>query len=124
MTEPTATSPRPPGLVLVLDAVDAPAVATFWAGALRYDHRRALGPFEVLTPPDGSDAPALLVQAVAEPRQGKNRMHLDLHVPDMKAEAQRLVGLGATRLGEGSLGEIEWIRMADPEGNEFDIGRE
>lgn len=121
MTAPTA---GPPGLVLVLDALDASLVAEFWAAALRYDRRPALGPFEVLTPPAGSDAPVLLVQAVAEPRQGKNRMHLDLHVPDMQAEAQRLVELGASRLGEGSLGEIAWIRMADPEGNEFDIGRD
>jgi len=125
MTEPAASPPvetaRPPGLVLVLDALDAPLIADFWATALRYDRQRALGPFEVLTPPQAGDAPALLVQAVDEPRQGKNRMHLDLHVPDMQAEAQRLVELGATRLGEDSLGQIEWIRMADPEGNEFDI---
>jgi len=120
----SAAHPQPPGLVLVLDAVDAPAIADFWAAALHYDRRSALGPFEVLTPPKGSDAPVLLVQAVDEAKQGKNRMHLDLHVTDMQAETRRLVGLGATRLGEGSLGEIAWIRMADPEGNEFDIARD
>ena len=50
-------------------------------------------------------------------------MHLDLHVVDPEAEAERLVGLGATRTGAGALGDVSWITMTDPEGNEFDIGQ-
>ncbi len=63
-----------------------------------------------------------LVQGVSDP-SAKNRMHLDLHVDDPEAEAARLERLGATRTGTGELGEIAWITMTDPEGNEFDIGR-
>ncbi len=108
----------------MLDANDAPGVAGFWAAALHYDRQEALAHFEILTPPDGSSAPVLLVQAVEDPKPGKNRMHLDLHVADPEAEAARLVALGATRLGAGRLGEIRWIAMTDPEGNEFDLGWE
>ena len=50
-------------------------------------------------------------------------MHLDLHVSDPDAEAARLIGLGAPRTGRGSLGDIKWITMRDPDGNEFDIGQ-
>ncbi|MBA2390911.1 MAG: VOC family protein [Geodermatophilaceae bacterium] len=119
--ESTSDLPPPPGLVLVLDARDAAGVAEFWAAALRYDRRASVGQFEVLTPPAGSGAPALLVQGVGEAKVGKNRMHVDLHVADPEAEAARLILLGATRLGDGRLDDIRWITMADPEGNEFDL---
>ncbi|MGI8691457.1 MAG: VOC family protein [Geodermatophilaceae bacterium] len=120
----TTDQPRPPGLVFVLDARDAARVAQFWAAALHYDRRASVGQFAVLTPPAGSGSPVLLVPAVEDAKLGKNRMHLDLHVADPEAEAARLVGLGATRLGDGQLGDIRWIMMGDPEGNEFDIAWE
>jgi hypothetical protein len=34
-------------------------------------------------------------------------------------EVARLVELGATALGENSLGDFHWTVLADPEGNEF-----
>jgi hypothetical protein len=76
-----------------------------------------------LVPLQGYTGPVFLVQGVPEPKQRKNRMHLDLHVSDPDAEAARLIGLGATRTGRGSLGDIKWITMRDPDGNEFDIGQ-
>jgi hypothetical protein len=55
------------------------------------------------------------------PKQGKNRLHLDVAPPadgDQLAEVERLVSLGATRLDIGQ-GEVSWVVMADPDGNEF-----
>jgi predicted enzyme related to lactoylglutathione lyase len=51
----------------------------------------------------------------------KNRMHVDIEVPDIHAEAARLVALGATRVSEQPLTEhgTNWLLMTDPEGNEF-----
>ena len=83
-----------PQLVLVLDSTDPAALAEFWASALHYRRRDAVEQYEVLVPTEG-EGPALLIQGVAEPKQGKNRMHLDLHVPDVAAEVERLVALGA-----------------------------
>ena len=108
---------------MVLDAVDVDLVAAFWADALGYRRADRLDQYEVLVPVDGNSGAILLVQGVPESKTIKNRMHLDLHVTDPDAEAERLVALGATRTGAGRLGEIAWINMADPEGNEFDIGR-
>lgn len=108
-------------ITIVLDSTDPEATATFWAEALRYRRAGAVGAFEVLLPREEASGPTVLVQRVAEPKQGKNRMHLDLHVADLDAEVERLVALGATRLGDETLGELRWVRMADPEGNELDV---
>ena len=70
--------------------------------------------------PDGR-RPRMYFQRVPEPRAAKNRVHLDLRVPeaDRPKEVERLEGLGARRIGEGQQGPHSWIVMADPEGNEF-----
>ena len=123
MTDTASDRIEPPEVLLVLDAVDVDLVAAFWADALGYRRVERLDQYEVLVPAAGNSGSVLLVQGVPEPKTIKNRMHLDLHVSDPDAEAERLVALGATRTGAGRLGEIAWINMADPEGNEFDIGR-
>ncbi len=51
----------------------------------------------------------------------KNRLHLDIAPPaheDQRAEVDRLVALGATRVDIGQ-GDVSWVVMADPDGNEF-----
>ena len=51
----------------------------------------------------------------------KNRLHLDIAPPaheDQPAEVDRLVALGATRVDIGQ-GDVSWVVMADPDGNEF-----
>jgi hypothetical protein len=81
--------------------------------------------------PDGA-GPRLYFQKVPESKVAKNRMHLDLNVGGgssvpleerrrrVDAEVERLKKLGAT----DERGAIEkrgeyWVRMNDPEGNEF-----
>jgi predicted enzyme related to lactoylglutathione lyase len=56
------------------------------------------------------------------PKVGKNRLHFDLAArgdSDQRAEVERLVGLGASRIDIGQGGEVGWVVMADPDGNEF-----
>ena len=55
------------------------------------------------------------------PKHGKNRLHLDIAPPaggDQEAEVDRLIALGATRIDIGQ-GDVSWVVMADPDGNEF-----
>jgi predicted enzyme related to lactoylglutathione lyase len=55
------------------------------------------------------------------PKAEKNRLHFDLAPPadgDQRAEVDRLVSLGATRIDIGQ-GDVSWVVMADPDGNEF-----
>ncbi len=65
--------------------------------------------------------PRVLFQRVPEPKTGKNRLHLDVHVGPERREAEvaRLVELGATELWRESQGPMEWATLADPQGNEF-----
>jgi len=111
-----------PGMGLVLDCRDPEALAPFWAEALGYV---MLGSVEnyVLLVPDSRPKPKLLLQRVPEDKAGKNRMHLDIAVPDIADLATRLQGMGAQRLRSDVLAEhgSHWILMADPEGNEFCI---
>ena len=55
------------------------------------------------------------------PKIGKNRLHFDLVAPDPGSEltdVERLISLGATRTDIGQ-GDVGWVVMADPDGNEF-----
>jgi len=104
---------------LVLDCRDPKSLASFWAGALDYVDVGSVENYTLLMP--RSNGPRLLLQRVAEPKSAKNRMHLDIHVTDIEAEATRLEGLGATRTAAEAVSEHghSWVLMADPEGNEF-----
>jgi Glyoxalase-like domain len=105
---------------LVLDCADPARLVEFWREALGYREYYVDASFAVLVPKEGN-APPLVLQGVPEPRSGKNRMHLDVVVDEIEPEVERLRALGAHRLDEGiqSLGATQWVRMADPEHNEF-----
>lgn len=106
-------------LVWVLDCADPDRLADFWAGALGYERGPSGSPYVALADPDEA-RPTLLLQQVPEPKTVKNRMHVDLRVPDMTGELARLRGLGASVL-RGPFDDRGWLTtvLADPEGNEF-----
>ncbi len=55
-----------------------------------------------------------------QPKTGKERWHLDLAPAsgDQRAEVDRLLSLGATRVDIGQ-GDVSWVVLADPDGHEF-----
>ncbi len=63
----------------------------------------------------------MLFQRVPEPRTGKNRVHLDVHVGAQQREAEvpRLLAMGATELWREAQGPLQWVTLAGPGGNEF-----
>ena len=70
--------------------------------------------------PDGN-GPFITWAPPVPPKITKNRLHLDIAPPasgDQREEVDRLVSLGATRIDIGQ-GEVDWVVMADPDGNEF-----
>jgi predicted enzyme related to lactoylglutathione lyase len=105
---------------LVLDCHDPQGLAAFWSEALGYVNLGEAGSYVLLVDGEGR-GPKLLLQAVPEAKAGKNRMHLDIDVVDIGAEAARLEALGARRVAADAMHEHDsnWILMADPEGNEF-----
>jgi len=106
---------------LVLDCADPAKLAKFWSEALGYQVVGEAGNYTMLLPPDGGAQ--LLLQRVPEPKTAKNRMHLDIHVADIAAEADRLASLGARHADDLQREEhgSHWLLMEDPEGNEFCI---
>jgi predicted enzyme related to lactoylglutathione lyase len=114
---------------LVIDAADPAAMAGFWAAALGWevaeDEEHADDPERVVWPsgftyPDPVALPLVFVP-VPERKTVKNRVHLDLATQSadhQAAEVSRLLGLGARPADIGQ-GEVPWVVLADPEGNEF-----
>ncbi|MFI6263705.1 VOC family protein [Micromonospora sp. NPDC051006] len=136
---------------ITFDCADPAALAAFWADTLGYRLQDPPPGFEsweqaleamgvpperrneasALLDPEGA-GPRLFFQRVPEPKQVKNRVHLDVRAAPglegdarmaaLEAEAERLVSRGATRLERHEpappLGAGHII-MADPEGNEF-----
>jgi catechol 2,3-dioxygenase-like lactoylglutathione lyase family enzyme len=109
---------------LIVDCTDPARLAEFWSAALGYEKVHHFGHYTLLTR-GGPGFPRLALQQVPEPKEAKNRMHLDIIEADIEAEAARLEALGAGRLEAGPRREeldhavVRWIVMADPEGNEF-----
>ena len=112
-------------LAVVLDCADLARSAAFWCGALGYvAEPSSPGRYRRLLPAD-SNGVELLLQQVPEPKADKNRMHLDLRVPDLEAEIARLVSLGARCHTADPISEDGWTWhvLADPDGNEFCVLR-
>jgi hypothetical protein len=99
---------------LVLDSVDAPALADFWS---------RLAQVPLVAASDGdllvqlvAGAEGLFVDEVPEPRSGRTRVRIDLQLPDY--DVAPLVAQGATLVAEPRDGAQWWV-LNDPEGNEL-----
>jgi predicted enzyme related to lactoylglutathione lyase len=105
-----------------IDCSSLERMVDFYTQALGYELYGTAGEhYSSIMPPEGGDGPKLVFQKVPEAKVAKNRMHLDLIVDDIEAEARRFVDLGATRISQQPITEygITWIVMHDPEGNEI-----
>jgi predicted enzyme related to lactoylglutathione lyase len=110
---------------LVADANEPARLARFWSALLGWEIADET-PEEVdvwpagYTYPDPAAVPIVFVP-VPEKKTGKNRVHLDLasgsaaHQAELVSRARDLGG-GPVDVGQG---EVPWVVMADPEGNEF-----
>ena len=115
-----------PKVGVVVDCNDVELMSDFWSSALGFERIDSAGAYVVLASSDFRE-PRVLMQRVSEPRAGKNRLHLDLHVTDIEAEVERIVDLGAVRIDDRPIDEVgsRWVRLSDPEGNVFcvvDVG--
>jgi hypothetical protein len=117
----------------VVDCVDVPALARWWAEVLGWRATFEADDEVVLVPPHAS--PELLARTpreqvppgsvfvpVSEPKTVNNRLHLDLgphSSDDRDAEVTRLLALGATPVDVGQSGAATWDVLDDPERDEF-----
>jgi catechol 2,3-dioxygenase-like lactoylglutathione lyase family enzyme len=109
-------------VALCIDATDPSGLARFWAQVLRWEIGKESAQEVQLVPTDGTSF-RIDFMSVAEPKVGKNRIHLDLTTTsreDERAIRARLLGLGARHIDIGQPPEDDFV-FADPEGNELDI---
>ncbi|QGN57082.1 VOC family protein [Nostocoides sp. HKS02] len=95
--------------------------AAFWADLSGWAAAEAgdAGPSSLRHP--SGHGPVLQFQTEDEPKQGKNRLHLDLRLESGDEQGEVLehaLAMGATRLVH-DWGDLPWIPLTDPAGNEL-----
>ncbi|HXL89307.1 MAG TPA: VOC family protein [Streptosporangiaceae bacterium] len=113
---------------LAIDCADPGGLARFWCAVLDYevqDEDDELVTIGSPVVPEGRSRvgpvpPTLTFARVPEGKTVKNRVHLDVNPTDREQddEVRRLLGLGA-RYADVGQGDVSWVTLADPEGNEF-----
>lgn len=112
---------------ITFDARDPYALAVFWGALLEREIRPGDMPQHdsVLVTPT-LNQPGLLFLRVPAGKSVKNRIHFDLWPTCAKRDeqVQRAIDLGAEVLDDRRREDgTGWVVFADPEGNEFCIGR-
>jgi predicted enzyme related to lactoylglutathione lyase len=110
---------------MVIDAQDTSGLARFWALALGwevgFDDPDEAGVWPAGFGYPGPGALPIVFVPVPEPKMLKNRIHLDLasqSAADQDQIVRRVRDLGAVPVDVGQ-GDVPWVVLADPEGNEF-----
>ena len=109
------------GRLGAINCVGTREVGYFWSEALAWPLVWDQDEETAIRAPDGSGPIISWGGPPVPPKVAKNRLHLDIAPPaggDQQAEVDRLVALGATRIDIGQ-GDVTWVVMADPDGNEF-----
>ena len=113
---------------LAIDCANPIGLARFWCSVLDYEVQDEDDGIVFIGPrmaPEGENhlgpvPPTLTFARVPEGKTVKNRLHLDLSPADREQdeEVRRLLDLGARHADVGQ-GDVSWVVLADPEGNEF-----
>lgn len=102
---------------VAIDCNDMESLARFWGELLGMKITEREDDDWIELEPMSDHGPILCLQEVPEGKTVKNRIHLDLAVPDLKAAGERARALGATFRNGSECGTFDvW---QDPEGNEF-----
>jgi len=103
------------------DAADIDGLAAFYSELTGWPIARKESDWITLLTPDQQEIAFQMAPDHVRPQwpgqEHPQQFHLDLQVDGYQAAAERAVGLGATRLGEGA----SWITLADPAGHPFDL---
>lgn len=121
----TADTTRLRFVQIGIDAVDIPAVRGFWRAVLGYenDPRSELGVTDIYDPRRLNLTILFQQMSASEEarRKQRNRIHVDVYVPDDQARARIDAALAAGGRIAYDAEAPEWWTLADPEGNEVDI---
>ena len=100
-------------------------VGYFWSAVLDWPLVWDQDEETAIRRPDGTHSLITWSGPPLMPVLAKNRLHLDIAPiapADQQSEVERLIALGASRVDIGQ-GDVDWVVMADPDGNEFCVLR-
>ena len=104
---------------IVVDCHDPARLAQFWSHVLHGEARVRSDQWATVRDPLPGGV-LLAFQRVPEEKSAKNRIHLDIWTTDLGNDIDRLVGVGATTIGDiTDPDDGPYQVMQDPEGNEF-----
>jgi predicted enzyme related to lactoylglutathione lyase len=109
-----------PVAAMVMDCGDPEALAPFWIAASGWPEAARSDRWIDLRAPSGN-GPVLGLLRNDDPKAAKNRVHINVAPypeDDHRSEVARLCSLGARPVDIGQ-GEVAWVVLADPEGNEL-----
>lgn len=100
-----------------IESADPAELASFWCEILGYviepNHTESVQ----IGPPTGG--PSILFAPSTRPKEHRNRIHFDLRPDNQEEAVGRAIALGASIITTADA--TSWVRLADPEGNEFCI---
>jgi pterin-4a-carbinolamine dehydratase/predicted enzyme related to lactoylglutathione lyase len=102
-----------------IDALDIEPVKAFWRAALGYVDDPRPGLHDLYDPRRLN--PPVMFQQMDQPREQRNRIHLDLFVAADQARARVAAAVAAGGRVVRDSDAPAWWTLADPEGNELDI---
>ncbi len=107
---------------IIIDCSEPTVAAQFWCETLGY-RVTDVDDTEVAIAGD-SAAPTIIFDESPDTKLHKNRMHFDVCpvATSQEDEVRRLEDLGARRIDIGQ-GDVSWVVMEDPVGNEFCVMR-
>jgi 4a-hydroxytetrahydrobiopterin dehydratase len=100
---------------IAIDALVIPDVMPFWAAVLGY-----LQIADILVDPH-FEGPTIWFQQMDVPRPQRNRIHIDLYMPEDQAHARIQAAVAAGGRIVNDAHAPGWWTLADPEGNEVDV---
>jgi 4a-hydroxytetrahydrobiopterin dehydratase len=100
---------------IAIDALVIPDVMPFWGAVLGY-----VQVTDVLVDPH-FEGPTFWFQQMDAPRPQRNRIHIDLYLPEDQARARIDAAVAAGGRIVSDAHAPEWWTLADPEGNEVDV---
>jgi 4a-hydroxytetrahydrobiopterin dehydratase len=100
---------------IAIDAMVIPDVTPFWEAVLGYERIA-----DFLFDPR-FEGPTFWFQQMDAPRPQRNRIHVDLYVPQEQAPTRIDAALAAGGRVVHDADAPEWWTLADPEGNEVDV---
>ncbi|MET1016192.1 MAG: VOC family protein [Leifsonia flava] len=93
----------------------------FWMAALDYVPREEPEEDWVVLRPAHGSGPRISLDVRQSQVHLPPRIHLDLYSDDQAADVRRLLALGATSVDWNRPSDADFVTLADPEGNRFDV---